>query len=54
MLTSIMQDESGMVSTEYALLLAVVVLTGLATWVALGAPTRSTVGTASNGWPPAG
>jgi Flp pilus assembly pilin Flp len=51
MLARLVQDEAGMVSTEYALLLALLVAISLATWIALGPPTRQGVQSASNGWP---
>jgi Flp pilus assembly pilin Flp len=54
MLARLIHDEAGMVSTEYALLLALLVSIGLVTWIALGAPTRTAVGSTSNAWPPAG
>ena len=43
-----------MVTTEYALLLALLVAIGLATWISLGAPTRVGVQSASHGWPASG
>ncbi len=42
------QDEEGMATVEYALLLALVVVGTLGAWVGLGAKIRTALATASN------
>jgi hypothetical protein len=51
MLARLVQDEAGLVSPEYALLLALLAVVALGTWIARGAPTRQPVAAATNGWP---
>lgn len=51
MLVSFFRDEQGLATVEYALLVTLVVCVCLATWIALGAPTRLPVETAAKIWP---
>jgi len=51
MLKSIWQDEDGLTTVEYALLLALVAIAAIAAWTTLGQRTSTTVSSATNSLP---